>query len=249
MFQLISEYEVKIAYAVNGIRTLVTEHWNKFLEQCQQDLLVHVGERLPLRTPTAEDGNVVLPLRSTFSTALIRDPVVAAAAAASAQAEIDERQLCFCYCDSPNMELVRIKCCKQTIHRQCILAYLGINSECAYCRGGVINIAGILELPTINRCEIISLTTSAPRTPTVKQDLRSMYLDKTPLRLSDQRMTESQEKKHEGQREQAAKMMKLQGKDIATKGAAPGAVVTVQCDSRAVSNSIGVVGVIFEVSK
>jgi hypothetical protein len=27
MFQLILEYEVKIAYAVNGIRTLVTEHW------------------------------------------------------------------------------------------------------------------------------------------------------------------------------------------------------------------------------
>jgi hypothetical protein len=32
MFQIISEYKVKKAYAVNGIRTLVTEHWNKFLE-------------------------------------------------------------------------------------------------------------------------------------------------------------------------------------------------------------------------
>jgi hypothetical protein len=116
MFQLILEYKVKIAYAVNGIRTLVMEHWNKFLEQCQQDLLVHVRELLPLCTPTAEDGDVVLLLRSTFSTAPIRDPVVAAAAAALAQAEKDERQLCFCYCDSPNMELVRMTCCKQTIH-------------------------------------------------------------------------------------------------------------------------------------
>jgi hypothetical protein len=116
MFQIILEYKVKIAYAVNGICTLVMEHWNKILEQCQQDLLVRVRECLLLRTPTVEDGDVVLPLRSNFSTAPIRDPVVAAAAAALAQAGIDERQLCFCYCDSPNMELVQMNCCKQTIH-------------------------------------------------------------------------------------------------------------------------------------
>ncbi len=156
---------------------------------------MRVREHLLLRTPTAEDSNFVLPLRNTFSTASISDPVVAAAAAASAQAEIDNRQLCFCYCDSPDMELVRQKCCKQTIHRQWLLAYLGINSQCAYCRGGVLNIAGVLALPTIDRCEFISTTTSTPqRTPTVKRDLQSMLLDQTPLQLSDQLRTESQEK-------------------------------------------------------
>jgi hypothetical protein len=36
-----------------------------------------------------------------------------------------------------------------------------------------------------------------------------------------------QEKKHESQREKAAKMIKTQGQDIANKGAAPGAVVTI----------------------
>ncbi len=41
----------------------------------------------------------------------------------------------------------------------------------------------------------------------------------------------------------------MQGKDIANKGAAPGAVVTVQCDNHVVSHSIGIVGVIYEVSK
>jgi hypothetical protein len=117
---------------------------------------VCVRERLRLRTPTAEDSNLVLPLRNTFSTAPISDPVVAAAAAALAQAEIDNHQLCFCYCDSPDMELVRLKCCKQTIHQLCVLAYLGINSQCAYCRGAVLDIAGVLALPTIDRCEIIS---------------------------------------------------------------------------------------------
>jgi hypothetical protein len=56
-------------------------------------------------------------------------------------------------------------------------------------------------------------------------------------------------KKCENQCEQAAKMIKMQGKEIAKKGAAPGAVVTVQCDYRAVSHSIGTVGVIYKVSK
>ncbi len=124
---------------------------------------MHVREHLPLRTSTAEDRDLVLPLRNTFSTAPISDPVVAAAAAASAQAEIDHRQLCFCYCDLPDMELVRLKCCKQMIHGQCVLAYLGINSQCTYCCGVVLNIAGVLALPTSDRCEIISTTMSTPQ--------------------------------------------------------------------------------------
>ncbi len=44
-------------------------------------------------------------------------------------------------------------------------------------------------------------------------------------------------------------MIKMQGKDITQKGAAPGAVVTVQSDYRTVSHSIGIVGVIYKVSK
>jgi hypothetical protein len=43
-------------------------------------------------------------------------------------------------------------------------------------------------------------------------------------------------------------MIKTQGKDIANKGAALGAVDTVQCDYRAVSHSIGIVGVIYKMS-
>jgi hypothetical protein len=107
-----------------------------------------------------------------------------------------------------------------------------------------------LALPTIDRCEFISTTMLTPQqTPTVKRDLQSMLLDQTPLRLSDQLWTELQEKKRENQCEQAAKMIKMQGKDVAKKGAAPGAVVTVQCDYPTVSHSIGIVGVIYEVSK
>ncbi len=116
MFHLTSTYEVKLAYDTNSICNLVTENWRHFVHRCDQDLLVRVREHLPLHTPTAEEGNLVLLLQNTASTAPISDPVIAGAVAVSAQAEIDHHQLCFCYCDSPDMELVRMKCCKQTIH-------------------------------------------------------------------------------------------------------------------------------------
>ncbi len=113
MFLLTSTYEVKLAYDTNSIRKLVTEHWRCFVHQCDQDFLVRVRECLPLCTPTAEEGDRVLPLRNTESTAPISDPVFAVTAAALAQAERDHHQLCFCYCDLLDMELVRMKCCKQ----------------------------------------------------------------------------------------------------------------------------------------
>jgi hypothetical protein len=118
MFHLTSAYEAKLAYDTNGFRNLVTEHWSCFVHRCEQDLLVHVRECLLLRTPTAEEGNLVFPLQNTASRVLISDPVIAAAAAALAQADINHHQLCFCYFDLPYIELVRLKCCKQMIHQQ-----------------------------------------------------------------------------------------------------------------------------------
>jgi hypothetical protein len=43
-------------------------------------------------------------------------------------------------------------------------------------------------------------------------------------------------------------MIKMQGKDITNKGAAPGAVVTVQCDYRTVSHFIEIVSIIYKVT-
>ncbi len=91
--------------------------------------------------------------------------------------------------------------------------------------------------------------TPAQQTPIMKKrDLQEMMFDKTPLRLGDTLQAESQDKKRENQREQAKKMIKMQGKDVADKRAAPGAVVRVKCDYRAVSFAIGIVGVVYEVS-
>jgi hypothetical protein len=110
---------------------------------------VRVREQLPLRTPVAEDGDIVLPLRnSSSSRTRIGDPVIAAAAGAYALVEIDPHKLCFCYSDLSDMELVRLECCKQTTHRQCALAYLCINSQCVYCRA-IVDMAGVLELTTM----------------------------------------------------------------------------------------------------
>jgi len=74
-------------------------------------------------------------------------------------------------------------------------------------------------------------------------------INRTPLRLADTVCSESQDKKSDNQLEQANKMIKMQGTDIANKGGAPGAVVTVKCDYRAVGFAIGIVGIIDEVSR
>ncbi len=227
---MVSDYEVKLAYATNSIQNLVVEHWTCFVNSCEAHLILRVREQR---------------IRSTTEPTM--DPVIAAAAGASDQAEIDHHKLCFCYCDSASMEVVRVQCCQQTYHCQCLLAHLAINSQCAYCCSADINIAGVLALPTINRSEVLSPIMSPPRQATRdKRDLQSFLMDNTPLRSADQHRAESQEKKRDRQLDQAKKMIRTQGKDIASKGGAPGAVVTVKCDYCAVSHLIGIVGVIYK---
>jgi len=98
------------------------------------------------------------------------------------------------------------------------------------------------------------METTMHQTPTSaaagkKRDLQLLLMDMIPLRLADRVRSESQDKKRENQLEQAKKMIKMQGTDIANKGGAPGAVVTVKCDYRAVSFAIGIVGIIYKVSR
>ncbi len=141
--------------------------------------------------------------------------MIAAAVGASDQAEIDHHRLCFCYCDSASMEVVRVQCCQQTYHRQCLLAHLGINSQCANCRSADINIAGVLALPTIDRSEVLSPIMSPPWQATRdKRDLQSFLMDNTLLRSADQHRAESQEKKRKRQLDQAKKMMRTQEKTL-----------------------------------
>ncbi len=65
------------------------------------------------------------------------------------------------------------------------------------------------------------------------------------MRLADQVLSISQEKKQLGQIDQASNMVWTRGDDIKKKGAGIGAVVTVFPDPRAVSHSVEIVGIIY----
>jgi hypothetical protein len=152
--------------------------------------------------------------------------------------------ICFCCCDSLAMELVRLTCCKKTIHRQCLLAYLRINSQSCYCCCPV-DMAKVMGYETIDR----SLPEPLTLVKTPKRDLQQMLMDEnTPLWDADRVCSELNEKKRMAQITQANRKIHWQGKDIANQGGTPGAVVVLQVDYRAVSHAIGIVGVIYQIA-
>jgi hypothetical protein len=168
MFKLVTEYEVKIVYNTNALRMLVTNEWKRFVSRFNNNLIVGVRERIPLRTPFAEDGDLDLPTRNSSLLRATIDPVIAATAAASTEALMDNAQLCFCCCDSANTEHVIIPCCKQFIHQQCLLIHLGVSSQCCYCYRKYVDKIGsntillLSSIPyhwigTMGRCQVIRL--------------------------------------------------------------------------------------------
>ncbi len=202
---------------------------------------MRVRERLPLLEPRAEDGET--PTATCRSYPII-DAAVAAAAAASADAPEADMDICFCCCDSLSTDLVRLTCCKKTIHHQCLMAYLGTNSQFYYHRCPV-------DMKKVMDYEKIERSLPKPLTPVKmpKRDLQQMLMEKkTPLRNADQGRSELNEKKRMAQLTQANRMICQQEKDIANQGGSPGAVVVVQVDYWAVSHTIGIVGVIFQIA-
>jgi hypothetical protein len=192
IYNLTTLYEVNLAYSTNSIWRFVISEWQQLVAHCNNDLILHVRERVPLLEPRPEDGDTPPAARSSYPTV---DAAVAAAAAASADAPEADMDICFCCCDSLAMELVRLTCCKKTIHRQCLLAYLGTNSQCCYCHCPV-DMAKVMEYEMIHR----SLPQSLTPVKTPKCDLQQMLMDKkTPLRDADCIQTKSQEKKHMAQ--------------------------------------------------
>ncbi len=238
IYNLTTSYEVNLTCNSNSILSFVINEWTRLVAQCNNDLILHVRECIPLLEPQPEDGETPTAPRRTYPTI---DAAVAAAAAASADSPEAEMDICFCCCDSLAMGLVRLTCCKKMIHRQCLLAYLGSNSQCCYCHCPV-DMAKVMEYETIER------SIHQPLTPvkTPKHDLQQLLMEeKTPLSDADQVRTESHKKKHMTQIEQANRMICQQGKDIENQGGSPGAAVVVQVDYRAVSHAIGIVGVMY----
>ncbi len=82
-----------------------------------------------------------------------------------------------------------------------------------------------------------------------KRDVQEMEINDafgspTPQCLADKMCSNSQEKKREKQIKQAAKMVTTRSKEIEKLGGGVDAVVTVVPDPRAVSHSVGTVGII-----
>ncbi len=241
IYNLTTSCEVNLVYQTNSIRSFIIREWERLVAQCNNDLILRVRERLPLLDPRAEDGETSTAARRSYP---IIDAAVAAAAAASADAPEADMNICFCCCDSLSMDLVHLTCCKKTIHCQCLMAYLGTNSQSCYCHCPV-DMKKVMDYETIER------SLPKPLTPVKmpKRDLQQMLMEeKTPLQDADQVRSESNEKKHMAQITQANRMIHQQGKDIANQGGSPSAVVVVQVDYQAVSHAIGIVGAIFQIA-
>ncbi len=173
IYKLSTSYEVNLVYDTNSIRSFVIYECTWLISQCNNDLILCVRERIPLLESWPEDGEAPTVPHSTYP---IIDAAVAAAAAASAEAPEAEMDICFYYCDSLAMELVCLTCCKKTIHLQCLLAYLRINSQCCYFCCPV-DMAKVMEYETIER------SLPQPLTPvkTPKHDLQQVLMEeKTP---------------------------------------------------------------------
>jgi hypothetical protein len=58
IYKLTTFYEVNLAYNANSIWSFVINEWTRLVAQCNNDLLLHVGERIPLLEPWPEDGEL-----------------------------------------------------------------------------------------------------------------------------------------------------------------------------------------------
>jgi hypothetical protein len=211
IYKLTTLYEVNLAYNTNSIWSFVISEWTQLVAQCNNDLILPVRERISLLEPWPEDGETTTAPRRSYLTI---DAAVAAAAATSADAPEAEMDIWFCCCDSLAMKLVSLTFCKKTIHWQCLLAYLGTNSQCCYCCCSG-DMAKVMEYETIHR----SLPQPLTLVKSPKPDLQQLLMDKkTPPRDADQVQSELHEKKHMAQIEQANRMICQQGKDIKNKG-------------------------------
>jgi hypothetical protein len=178
IYNLITLYEANLAYNTNSIRSFVISEWTRLVAQCNNDLILRVRERIPLLEPRTEEGETTSAPHRSYPTI---EAAVAAAAAASADAPEADMDICFCCGDSLAMELVCLTCYKKMIHSQCLLAYLGTNSQCCYCCCPV-DMAKVMEYETIHR--LLPQPLTPVKTP--KCDLQQLLIDKkTPLRDAD----------------------------------------------------------------
>jgi hypothetical protein len=134
------------------------------------------------------------------------------------------------------------------------MIFLQFQSSCPYCCRPITDIASVRCYPAIDQTKDLPsspMVTPKQRQIRKKRDVQEMEIDDafgspTPQRLANKMCSVSQEKKRENQIKQAEKMVTTRSKEIEKIGGGVGAVVTVVPDLRAVSHSVGIVGIIYK---
>ena len=156
------------------------------------------------------------------------------------------------------MATLHLLCCERLIHRECLLIWLNFQSYCPLCNTPIEDIARIESQAPVDRTQDLPktpmMTPKLRGTRGIKRDIQQMEIDAafgspTPIRLADKMRSISQEKKRDSQAKQAARMVATRSKDIQMKGVGIGAVVTVIPDHRAVSHSVGIVGIVYKLKE
>ncbi len=94
---------------------------------------------------------------------------------------LDPLDVCFCFCDEPHMDIICLKhCCKQLVHRKCLLSWLEFESLCCYCSKPIVDITKVLSYPTIDQSKELPKTpnlTPRKRSPGKLRDAQQMEFD------------------------------------------------------------------------
>jgi hypothetical protein len=133
IFGLVTKFVIHHVYGLGTIRNLVTDQWKRFLFHCNDDLIVRMQQQRPI--------------------AVLREAYASKGGNMSSQANtstFDPLDICFCFDDESRMDIVRLVCCKNYIHRECLLTWLEFESSCPYCRRPIDDIAKINCQPVID---------------------------------------------------------------------------------------------------
>jgi len=264
LYSLTSEQDVKVSYSINSIRKLAIEKWRRFLDYCNSDLIVRKRFDVQIEEPRPMPGITLS--ASAISAPDYQQP--AAAAAGSSHVATAELDVCICCVDDLSMELVQMKCCRKTIHKICLVAWLAVSNRCVHCRGEV-NITQVLDYPII--CRTAPTAVDSPYVPvknlfhntspsptkkrigyvgakrTIDDEMKAAVAEETPLRSTDKHREDSMKKKRAYQKMQSEKWIRQRGDSVTSLGVSPGAVLVVKVDSRDVSHATGIPGIAWKI--
>ena len=273
MYNLVSVEDVQVSYATRSIRALAIEKWRRFVDYCNSDLIVRKRMMITMEEPYPLPGMAV----PTYDRTTMHDNMatsnqaVASAVAASLNAAPADMDICFCAADDDGMELVRMTCCKKTIHRGCVIAWLQFSTHCMYCRRNatLIEVVGYptimrgtsivpFDTPTLEARQVPSFEESPDKKKrrlgtvgpqrSLEDELKQAQTEaETPLRSSDQGREDAMMKKNSQQKKDHIKWIKQHKAATKALDVTPGAVLIMKMDSRDVSHATGIPGIAWRI--